>query len=427
MTLRVTARFWGRTYTGATQRGGQARPEWPPSPHRLVAALLSGAHQQQDPDDVDLARRALEGIVRAGHPVIHAPQAREHHVPAIYTPATGEVAGNKQFTGQGPALRAMGPLAPQVRMLLAGTDVAFDIDVELSDPEIQALDRAARSVPYLGRSTHPVELSVSVIEHGAAGPADTVRMQPVKQGGKSVRGWVPETIEQLDQAHAAYLGYLPAGPQAQRGCQVRYQAFEGPVPCEGLEIVPLRSSEGRHQEIWEVLDAVRSGLSDNGLDHVTAFPLVQVGKRRGGGECSGIGLYSSDDAPATRSAAGLVEAILGERAAERSRPTWVLQPERWAKASAEWVSATPMPLHPDERVAHAMAAEAFTQATGVEPLQIRLSASPHLVGSSRWSGAVSGGLRPWYLQITAPTEVAGPITLSNTLQNPCLGVLAPAL
>lgn len=426
--IRISARFWGRVYTGAVPTGRGVRAEWPPSPYRLAAALLAGAHQCER-QTRELARQALYRLVAAPHPVIHVPQARAFALPSTYAPPTGFSEPKGRFIDQFTALRPRMTKATgrvfEARMVLAGTDIAFDVDLELEDAELRALDGAASRVGYLGRATHPAELSVDRIEAETVGPAETRVMLPVADGEHQVRGWTAESIEDLDVLHEAYLAYVPSIPPGLRGCRVSYAQMQGPVRVEGLEIVPLTKALADRGQVAGLLRRIHAGLGGTGMEDVTVFPLVQVGHSRSTGACSGIGFHHRSDLGMSAAAAWFTEQhVLGERSG-RFTPLQALMPGRWARPSRRWVSATPVPLHPDARVARLVAADLFEQATGVAPESVHASEHPVAPGSDAWGGVVSDGLRPWYMDTVCTEEVAGPIILSVSTDDPGFGVLIP--
>lgn len=423
--IRVTARFWGRTYTGALQAGGRASAEWPPSPYRLVAALLSGAHQH-DGQTLAAARGALEQVVATTAPVIHAPEAHRFVMPSNYAPMTGFMDGvANQFSALRPTMLNGKDTVHQARMVLSGTDVAFDVDVDLDEEQLAALDRAASAVAYLGRSTHPAELSVDRIDPDTAGPPDTTRMIPVEDGDFEVRGWVESTIADLDRLHAAYVHYLPATPQWGRGTPMRYDVADAPAGAGGFEIVPLGSRLQGRAQVTELLGRIRSGLEDTGLGEVRVFPLTQVGHPRSTGACAGVGFYATDKPSLATAAAGFASNQLMDNVATGFTPMTALSRHRWSRPAARWVSSTPMPLHPDARVARLVAADLFAREAGVEPREVVASTMPIVHGSDTWADGASGGLRHWYLDIRTDQPVSGPIVLPAGTDAPACGVLIP--
>lgn len=117
----------------------EAAVDWPPSPWRILRALLAAGREGEDASAID---GALEALVIAGHPVYELPPATEGHT-RHYVPLTKvEKDAPPKTSLIIDAFMALGPEA----------EVRAFWDVELRDAERAALAAAARRVGYLGRS-----------------------------------------------------------------------------------------------------------------------------------------------------------------------------------------------------------------------------------------------------------------------------------
>ncbi|MDQ1295490.1 MAG: hypothetical protein QG608_3375 [Actinomycetota bacterium] len=153
MALVITVAFPTGTYD-AGEPDDRSRPEWPPHPARLFCGLVSTAR-----DDTDHA--ALTWLERRPAPIVcvpaeHRPLRRTGHV---LTNALSRGPGSQNHPGRTNGLRTRHGTAldpPIVCFVWTGTAPL--------PGTVRALDRLARRVPHLGRSTSPTILDVRQTE-----------------------------------------------------------------------------------------------------------------------------------------------------------------------------------------------------------------------------------------------------------------------
>jgi len=131
---------WGR-------HPNEAAAEWPPSPFRLLRALVDAWYRKHP----ELAREVVERALRAisGPPVFWLPPARQSHTRA-YLPQNKEDPTDKKLVFDGFVV-----LDRDARILAGWPGVAID------DDALRALRRLVESVGYLGRSESWVRMTIA--------------------------------------------------------------------------------------------------------------------------------------------------------------------------------------------------------------------------------------------------------------------------
>lgn len=189
--LAVTLRFPLGVYhaLGAAVDADERRaPEWPPSPVRLIGALLDAAHGQ--PGGADAATLAvISTLAEAGPPDVYAPRAsavptNEVDVAVLTGPsrwaprnsAASELKGGlslRDLAGPRAAVDKGGVAIGDRPVVLAWKAVA------LSDSELRTLAQAAQDVAWFGTSRSPVLAGVA---DALPEPLDVPRWEPLRPG-----------------------------------------------------------------------------------------------------------------------------------------------------------------------------------------------------------------------------------------------------
>lgn len=193
-TFTVQARFPLRQFN-AVGTGGE--PEWPPSPARLAAALLSAAHDIGRPD-------VAEAFFGLPTPRVVAPRVGPRRVSFTHWVEVNDIvivgkkgsmnveASNMEFhvTTSEPADRGviLGSAHDTVTWIFENQDDAVNT---------HALAEVARAVPYLGRPTSPVILEVIAGE--TAPPEGYVEWQPDIDGDTELGVADPLYLEALNR------------------------------------------------------------------------------------------------------------------------------------------------------------------------------------------------------------------------------------
>jgi len=217
MALRITVELLNGTFRG--RAGDQSETAWPPSPVRLLGALLRGAHSLDGADDsapsgaCALARQALVQVTAAGPPVIiaPAPPVELAHKTVWFAPrdAGGPTAEMKKLVAQ-PAAAASANRVPKSRtvsLLPLGNEVRFHVAADIADEQQWiALAAAGRAVPFFGSSTDHAQITMERVDTPPEQTLGEYLWRPVRtpatNSGVKLRTWTPDTIEWFDDNHA---------------------------------------------------------------------------------------------------------------------------------------------------------------------------------------------------------------------------------
>lgn len=304
--LAVELTLFGGAYEAALDAG----PEWPPHPGRLFSALVA----QAEPGSSDDA--ALHWLQSQPAPVVLASEAAPSAMQA-YVPTNAVVKKPSHDTHQSYLGRTSGsrswhrshPRDCTVRMVWEAAEPSADVR--------RSLQRLCRQVPYLGRSTSPVLLSV--LDRFDA-PELLLRYE--SPGDRTIRLRIPGpgSLEQLRSAYEAgeparsVDRWAPYGPPPALPGAVA-EAVAGPWP--ELLTFALPSGVGLDgRQVVRVASAFRSNLlaelgklhqdSELALLHghraaggrqCAFLPLPSIGSEHADGQIRGLGLALSPDLP----------------------------------------------------------------------------------------------------------------------------------
>ncbi|MEV7972786.1 type I-U CRISPR-associated protein Csb2 [Cellulomonas sp. NPDC089187] len=418
--IRITVTWWQGVYSGSD---GDSRPEWPPSPYRVFAALLAGAHAGED-EQTDRERTALRRLSRCSAIRIWVPEHRSAVLPARFVPSTSMPAWTTGTTE--PKLdkvldsslvfanhdtRSKAQVA-DIRTTLAAPDVHLDVEEEpfpLSDEDLSALRNAAARVPYVGRATHIADITIGRTDGTRPSP-DHQRWGTQRAPNEPLRVWDDHTIDLLDQMHedvftthtlplnrasVAPRALPPATSPAARGdtwVAVRARRRLSPTRTPAV----LRAA---HQ-------AIHAAWPHDEPSALIALP--DVGHQRASGAILGVGLIGANEETVQRHAGALDIDVFDPAAPGR---TVALQQWRWTRRSAAWASATPYVAHADERVARLELARDLEAHYGDDlEFEAQFSRRPRLPGEARWPEP-PGGRQQWWVAISTRSPVPGPLVL----------------
>lgn len=291
-------------------------PEWPPHPARSFCSLVSTAEPGSDDD------KALRWLEEQAPPTVLAPPAAEAPVRQGFVPtnARAKPSGpHQQYLGRTAGARSWARVVP-ARSLVRMTWAA-----DPSDEVLGTLDRLARRVPYLGRSTSPALLS---FRRGLSDGEQLIRYQASPRGRRRLRVPYPGYLEALRHAHAdgeppwsaeRTVPYEEEQEEARDESEPTLAPAEAPYPdLLILAFPPGVGVDGRHtgavasafkaavlqrlgapttEDPWERLDEERLSLlhgHHEGIQRQCAFlALPFVGHRRATGEVLGVGVALS--------------------------------------------------------------------------------------------------------------------------------------
>ncbi|MBW3085830.1 hypothetical protein KEM60_02041 [Austwickia sp. TVS 96-490-7B] len=398
-------------------------PDWPPSPLRLAQALMAGCHGAGRDED---AVAALTALVSLPAPRIHTGRDVCGGVPATYTSKTGSPPGSRHASRanlNGWVDLSMVGLTTNNRtakaqdaVYLSDPRIVFSVDDPQSSVDVVALDRAARRVPYLGRSQDMCDMSVVTTE--PIYPEVTWQVKGSAGEGPASRGWSSQSVAWMDLKHELTVSgaTVPVpSPIPAYAPAWRYVARNSPTQVAGvggddLVVVPFpRRCSG--QRAMATAGAVRRMIAAS-WPEVSVFPCVNAGSQHSDG--SGHGLAFFVDTPLVGSSAA-VEAAVSARAgspalfADPGAPTSAraVKTARWRQSSRRWVSATPVRSFPDIRVL-SYHLPRWVGAYGADVESWSVSSSP----VERWQHRCrqpGDGNDLWWLSMTLSHEVAGPL------------------
>lgn len=431
-------------------------PDWPPSPKRLLGALLAGAYALDPNDPVrTLALSTLHRLSAARPPIIDVPRALPLGLPATYAPKTWlpekkNVTGIEDYLdlsilGMDTKNRALKHLDG---VSLSGKEIEFHIDLECNTDEIGALNAAASRLAYFGTAKDTADITVSVsevnVEGDSGGECDTADSQPSARErwypspdyGGDTQGWQENTIEWYEANYQRVFGQDPfiarLPPILPTGfvSMVHYSRERASVGTQTLSVVPLRRSLPNHRIPTLLADLCKVLEADSSEYHLMPLTVSHESVRRaagGDGRCVGIAVVRKDmtnDGTARDEAAeadrlrlvvskvstavdSLPESqglIVGSSSA-LSSPTWIGPAKRW-------YSTTPLRAFPDVRVARFELESELRRRFDTEPVEVMLSPSPRIKRNGLWAEAeYTDGLTQWWAEITLPDHIAGPIQL----------------
>jgi len=456
--LTIEISLMGGNYEAALDDG----PEWPPHPGRLFSALVAQAKPGSDDD------AALTWLEEQAPPVVLA-SAAEPSIMNAFVPTNAMGNERKGDNHQSYLGRTSGertwhrvhPAVGTVRMVWENAEPSPQVKTRLR--------RLCRQIPYLGRSTSPVVITLPEQVEELPG---VERFESPGDGSRRLR--VPSSLTDLRDAYEAgeparsvdrWASYGPPRVDqdepaaAVEGPWTEFLTFGLPpgVAVDGRKVVAVATA-------WR--QALLSGLGqDHRPEDLASFhghgapgrrcafvPLPWVASEHADGQVRGLGLALSPDLPAPVRRSLLL--LLGmDIDRPRLRPFFVpglldegqplrhglidgrqvVDPRHWSDAplrshdgatdgSRTW--ATVSPLVPDRHVHrsdspidHVVAACRF--AGFPEPERVEILRGPPLRGAAplrpadlrrRASDSARAGL---HCRITFPTRVRGPVLLGN--------------
>lgn len=416
-TVRITVDLWQPAFHGLDDRGG---PEWPPSPFRLAQALMAGCHQ---PDVDGEARSALEALTALENPIIEAPTSTQARLPGTYTHRSGGPMEDKELGGAGLARvldlswaglsttnRTEKPqsctLVDDCRLVYVVADPEGSVDAE-------ALDRAARRVPYLGRSHDGCDLSVVASDGDGSGQptgAGHVRLVPSARSDGRTRGWSARSCAWMDHNH-----HLTAS-----GSQLRFSAE--PYIARLRYAPASQAAPAARRSVVVVLPTrdpvpgprVSALLRDLGPLPIRVFPCVVAGHPRADGRMRGVGLVAEAGSSLAERLPEIALTLRQHSSFQDAEALGirVLDPERWQRDATHWSSATPLRAFPDDRVARELVAREAEELTGMRPM-VDVSPTPTRAWQQPWPQPPDG-LGLWWVELEFPSVVQGPLILGRT-------------
>lgn len=377
---------------------------YPPSPARLVSALLSAAHRS--PEFTEDGRGILQMLCEASDPTLVVPKAYkggsgETYMQQPLASAAGTNVKEEQVSG---AQRIMGERGGKVRKRSNGHfTVTGDLyfvweDLEFDDTQLALLNQLAEDVGYLGRESDLVLLKASrqsksnlILKHRETHSF----YRPMPKGGKKLRVLSRGYLNWLDDRHASIFDEDAREPiPVDHRVRTAFYAPIAIVPDSDETIITLPFK--RPLRLNQAVEIARKIHADDGG---VVFPLARAGHRHLDGAAVGLGVITrggirlDDDFDMTS---------LGE-----DTGAITLQPDYWVRAAKVWMTAVPFVGHPDRWVATQQILSAVPDARILE-----LSTTP--VRPSQQRMKTSSTQRAWHVVLRIQEAIAGPLLLDRT-------------
>lgn len=388
-------------YAAAVAPGSRAVSEWPPSPWRIASALLAGVSSLEEPQRTS-ARQAVQRLENAQPPVWWLPPASFTQRPRTWAAAVelasitpGQLAHVLELPQVLPDIKDKRTRYQDrpVRVDMQLPTAWLDVDVDLPEDELHAISVAALRVPYVGRSTHPVELGVLVPDgsggwvdrtspSGAcdpvlAGPGEQhERWLPNRPGGTPVRCWTPGMVALLDEDYRRCSDNRVGVASHLKGRTVHYAPTRQKTASAWLPV-------GLRQPTYDVAGTMRSLPTGGGA----VLPVVRRDRL--------VALLCRGSGTVTALQQAWPEGIdTGTRATRTAC--------RFLASASRWSSVVPAAAHPDRRVAYAELARELAEVGDVATLRLRPA-----TGADR----PVAGLDAWHVEVTFVAPVRGPLRI----------------
>lgn len=416
--------------------------DWPPSPARLVGALVSGAHQLSGTSQAG-SLQAIDRLLTAPAPLIHVPRMQPLGLPRTYAQSSGldiPGAGTKGKIAKflDTSLLGMDTVSRTAKPVEGGSIdypvVVFEVDLEPTQELIDALQQAARGVGYFGRSNDPAQITVNAKWPDGIGRDDLTLLRPFPATYGRTRGWTPQLRQWMNANYDRIFNpsggtHLPLPPLPPDGF-IQPLSYAATANATALEIQPLPRSVPSHR-IPRLFAALREEAGDAFGASVDIFPVVNAGLQRADGRALGVGFTPRVTGPegqdtaearlAVQVVGSEVAPLLGEAPLRQYQTgpvpqdsAWTLNPKRWHEQSRHWVSATPYRGFPDPTVIQ------FALTSEIErrfalPVEVA-SASMNPVASweHRWpQDGFGDGLCDWWVTLRFDQEITGPVLMHD--------------
>jgi len=418
--LVVSVRFPTGRFSGASNRTA----EWPPSPARLCAAVLSVAGLD--------GRAVVEELFAADPPTIDAPVGypaigASRWVPSQYSVAcvNGEltpVRAGKERKDETLGRKESAPGQPSVHVGDASLTYTWTGLGHLATP----LRPVVQQVPYLGRPTTPVVVTASATGNDP-GPVESgrVRFVPDSNGDRRLDVASVDYLRSLDAVHDSRVQNRTIGfdqPVKTRRTAASYRTVRAPTP-KGVGRASKRTVLAwvGEQFLYRVADRALvlagdiqfcTGAVAVALGASEVIPVLWATGPTADGRLKAVivcdptvgELPISVQAP-TRTGGARLEFTPTDTVAERSLEAWVA--ERLLAHSPLWTSLTPVNLGADE-AATLHGAQPALESAAREPV---VGFATHPEPRGKWQPYFPERLSSTHVSVQFADSVPGPLFL----------------
>lgn len=399
MALTVSVRFTAGIYSG--HHADQVN--FPPSPARLISALVAAAHGT--PGITDHGRDILQILCEAPDPVLVVPPAYEGGSAESYMQQPLATLAGSNVKAQhisGPQ-RIMGERGGKVKKRVNGHFIVTgDLyfvwdDLDFDDAQIELLNQLATDVAYLGRESDLVLLHAhrsSVSELMSQHRSTHLFHKPMPSGGKKLRVPSKNFLSWLDDRFHSVFGENAREP-IPADHRVRSTAYAPAAVIPGSNEAVLTIPFARPLRLDRALELASKVHPEDGG---TVFPLARAGNQYLDGAAIGLGVVTSSG---VRLDEDFDTSFLGEDSGAVT-----LQPNYWTRRAQVWMTAVAYVGHPDKWVA---AHQILTAVPDAEIL--KMSAAP--VRPSQQHIKTSPTKRAWHIVLRTPETIPGPLLLDR--------------
>lgn len=421
---------------------GDGRLEWPPAPARIAASMFALLHEAKnhcppavhlDEEQVRLAEFAAEQILASPPPVILVPECRGMGVAHfVEDPTTGGERLILDYGTEEPGL--FGPADPNSgtetsghndsledwydggggvfpSLALSGSQILYEVDVELSRDALVALNEILARPTWVGDTYNLCYLGFegALPEVGQ----ELTRLYPVPCRDGAIRGWTSrlwnhfESDRDLLDSPSTSHDLLPS---IEGGGYCRALTYRERYGKTG--VVPLGGSIRQGD-----IPLLMAGISSYVPEGVRVFPAVNVGRDCDDGRCVGIGVCcdQADQVPqamlALHAGINALDLCQFDPAEYGTGCRYALTAKRWAQESNHWVSATPYIGSADQKqFLEELRCElprgvslktVLTRAEGREPWQ------------KPWCGELGESTQAYWLELETDGDIRGPLVLDG--------------
>lgn len=460
--LVITVRFEGEpTFSGI--RTGDDPFEWPPSPARLLSALIAGAATTvvADPDQFEASISSIRALETLPNPIIVAASVRTeardplHFAPKVtdYPTASWKVDKKNDLTppttsrkskayenslrkGVWPGFQGLSEVANIGKRIngsrtLLHPEVAYYVRVKDSqtlEQLVKDLDEAAKGIPYFGASRDAAVVNVSTGSQPELNLKSRVIYCPIERLGKD-KGWAPGLVDHLLKRHELLTSEgTDIGHPDHIVKKLAYLAIRPGFINPRLTIAVSKTIQNvdTAKRIGELNDAVKeSGLA------VRVIPMINHLHSKSDGKLKGI-LVIPDPLDTDDGFTKIAEAA--PVLADQERFPWLdetsvssgddqslksLRPSSIISPAKMWQSATPVRSYPSVEYAKARMLLDLQETTGVNAQLIGLNIHPAMPATREYGrghtlGSAPGfdpGMVPWHVEVEFPNAVQGPIQI----------------
>lgn len=227
-------------------RDDNADPEWPPSPLRMLQALVAAsAGRWNERCELVSAAPALRWLEALPAPEIVAAEALPWSAPyRLYVPDNvGDIVGSAWARGRDESIagyRSEKDVCP-THLLENSVHYLYPIS-DIDRPHIDFLSLAARSMTHLGWGIDMVTGDATLISADQASQLWGVRWNPTQVGGRPCRVHRSGTIDDIARKHIDFLG------------RVNDSLFRPVAPLRAFDVVAYRRQDEPLARPWRVFE-----------------------------------------------------------------------------------------------------------------------------------------------------------------------------